>query len=486
MATNLKNKIDDLPDLQDQLPDLNNELPDLPKEEEKSTAEKIKGYLGKAAKGVLDVFDYPYSNVAAPAIAYGLTKYTGKPVYKEGEYKGIGVNVDAPRPTEMLERVGLGIPEGYHLSDVFPQIKRGSALDITTSSLPKAALDIAADPLTYISGPLSSAAKAARTQAGVLPTLTKAANVVVNPAEEFLRYRANSLYKKAFEDVDRFAVQNNKKLLPSTLLKESKFSGDMTQAVEKIRDLNDEAGLRIGKIYDQASEAGAKVNLLESLKPAMEFASELRKKLTPEASQLAQQIDDRVLYMWEKSGGIAPIKDVHETKSFINQLITSSGFTEGTDHTLTTKARKALSSDLSSAEKEAVKNIDKDLYKDLLDANKIYSSTDLDIRNKMEQISNKVSERRPLLQPTQVDMMLLGGALAEGAIDSGINGAKYPLGALLLKKLGTAFSSTQGRTQRASLYQGLQQNRLGLLQPTLNKAAREGYWSLMNKKGEEE
>lgn len=453
--------------------------------------ESIPKYLQKAGQAL----DYVRGATTGPALAYGLEKLTGKDVYNDKERQGaLSMTASYPEPGELLKRAGLQIPRGPSVSDYLPGAK-GHWYDLSPGDVADFALTVGTDPLTYLSGGLSAVAKEGAAK-GALPALARGvglaneaglnkagrvANAVLNPIEGLQRARSRGLYQKAFEEVDRFAKQEGKAIAPSKILQDAKFSGGMTEAAEKLAEVNKQTGERIGSILDEASQKGATVPLMDAMQPAMDFASELRKKATPEAAALAKEIDDRILYAWQKTGGDMSAKEATELKSFVNQLIKDSGYAQGTEASLSTKAKKAISSDLAQGVEEAVKKVDPNLHKELLEANKLYGSTSPLVTDKVTQIGNRVAERRGPLDLTAVDLMLLGAG-AGGAALNGQEPAGGAFGALLLKKGITGLTSTSGRTLRGKMADSIGRGSRGVL----DSAARNTWSNIAREKEKEQ
>lgn len=447
----------------------------------------------KAVTGVGKALDVGRGAITAPILAAGLEFVTGKDVYKPSEQlQAINpTNLQSyPTASELYERAG--VPEGAKVSDYLP-VKKDSFFDFTLRGAGGLGTDIAIDPLTYLSGGLSAAAKGAAkktalqkgiqklglaTDAG-LTRSGKFANMVVNPIEELSKWRANKNYSKAFEELDRFAKQEkNATLAPSKIFKDLNFVGGMDNAVEKLREINKQAGQGIGKVLNEVSEKAPKIDLYDdAFKDALNFSKELRNQPFPEAAQLAKDIDDRILYAWEKSPDGLTVSAANELKSKINQLIKDSGFAQSTDATLSTQAKKVISKDLAESVQKAVEKADPKKYAELQKLNELYKSTSGSVADKAEQISNKVQERRGPWGLTQVDLALLGLGGGAGYQQGGGEGAA--MGALGAKFLGRGLMTTQGRTMR-----GAMANKLSGL--PVSTPLRRGVWESIKPEGEQE
>lgn len=398
----------------------------------------------------------------------------------------LSLQAPAPTPVELAERKWGAFPTGPRVSDIYPPAK-GKWYDATTKGAIDTALTAATDPATYESMGLSAAAKGGT---GMLAKLARAlgmanesgltgagrvANAVVNPAESFLGNRAKNSYKNAFEKVDRFAEQNGKTIVPSTLLRKEGFVGGMDSATQAVKDMNENAGSKIGDIISQADSQGVKVPLLESLQPAMEKASQLRSLGTEEATKLATDIDNRVMELVQAHGENAPIGKVQEVKKFLDDLIKDSGYAQGPEAALSTQARKQVASKGLKPGIEAA--IPEALQPAFKQAKQVYSSTAPLVTDKMAQISNQAKELRGAFGLSDVDLMLMGLGGAGGFALNGPQGSgEGALGALALKKFGNALRSTAGRT-----FTGRALDMAGpLTGGATDIGLRRGAWSLLN------
>lgn len=458
---------------------------------DESTLGKLKRAAGTGLAAVGKAGAYLQGATVSPLVALGTEAATGKPVFNGEEYlRSLNpTNTESyPSPTEMLKRGGVEIPRGPKVSDVFPSVK-DKWYDASAGGAADFALNTATDPATYLSVGLSAAAKGGK-EAGTLAKLARAAgladesgltkmgsrvNLAVNPVESYMQSRAGKLYGKAFEDVDRVAAEQGKALKPSELLRESGFQGGAGEAEKRLEQINQQAGAASGHVLSEASKEGATVPLLETFKPAMEYASELRKKPYAEAAQLADQIDARIQYALEKSGGATSAAEANQLKSDLNGLIKDSGFAQGTEASLTNQSRRALSTDLGAGVRQSVGQVSPELGQELGKQWERYASTSPSVRDKLAQIAAQVQQKRGPFGFTAVDAMLLGGGVLGDK--TGYEGAgNSALGALLLKKLHRGATSIEGRTLRGSVA-----NRIGNAGGTVDTALRQGVWDNLKK-----
>ena len=383
---------------------------------------------------------------------------TGRDIVKEGDWDR-AMSGQAPGTAQYIENAG--IPEGATLGDAIPAIK-GKWFDPSVRGVAGFVGDVALDPLTYLSGGVSALAKSGTTESKLLKALqlankegkiTKAGNVaqkVLNPIESFNKYRSDKNYASAFSKADKVSKSEGNAYKISDILKSEGFMGDSAKAAERVVEINKSAGQEIGDILKEAQAKGAKVDLTKSFDESLDVAKELRKLSAPEAKKLADEIESRVLGVWETHGSSAPIDIIQQEKSFINDLIGKTGFASGDEAALTTKAKKAISSSLASGNEAAVKSIDKDLYDRLKKANSMYSSTNKEIQKAMTGIGGQVAEANGMFGGSKVDAILMGLGLAGGSASGGASFAPYAA-----KKLGQAALSTEGKSIRGAIGKGI-------------------------------
>lgn len=393
-------------------------------------------------------------------VAGGLEALTGKELVNIKDV----MTGQAPSSAEIMQR--LGVPEGYSLSNIIPAMysesgegmafQKGGLLDPSVRGAGGLALDIVSDPLTYLTGGLSAAGKA-----GKLGRIGKAAEAALTPIGTMAGKRSPKLYKKAFEAVDTNLKPLNKPYSVAEILSKEKFKGNMMEAVDKISEINQRVGTEQGSILKKAAEKGAVVDLTKEFEPALQYAQEIKNLPTPEAAKLAEEIENRIMYAWEKTGGSMPVDEANKLKSFINDRIKDSGFAAGEEAGLSVQAKKAIAGDLSEGVKKAVSSVDEKLGKELLSKNKLYSSTSSQVQDELFKQAKTVKERREGLLGTgvtTVDLMLAGMGAQTGQ-----------WAPLAVKKAGEAAMSTKGRTSRAALGKLLEEQK-SVVDPVLRQA----------------
>jgi hypothetical protein len=220
--------------------------------------------------------------------------------------------MNAPTTSEYMDRAG--VPEGAKVSDFvggyaepgkgrFLRPEKGGMLDPSVRGVAGFAGDVALDPLTYLSGGLSAAAKTGKAQkllqllklqeqSGALSGVGKAANVVLNPTELYAKGSAVRNYGKAFNYIDKQFPENPQTV--AELMRQQGYVGTASGAAEKIADLSKKTGIDIGNILDEATKKGATVDMNTALAPALKKAAEIRSLGTTTAHSMANQIENEV------------------------------------------------------------------------------------------------------------------------------------------------------------------------------------------------
>jgi len=406
--------------------------------------------------------------------------------------KGEGAGTD-----EYLDRAG--VPKGASLSDAVPGIysktgtgfalKKGGMLDPSVRGAAGFVGDVALDPLTYLSGGLSTVAKGGESAAlkalllaneKGLTTGGRVANAVLNPIETLSRKGATSAYTKAFERVD------GKLDKPETLGKiaqETGFWGSPSSAADHFEKVNQKAGQEIGDIMQQAADKGASIDIETALQPAREQAQKLRALGTPEGTNLADQIEARIDQLKEANTATGtygakrlmrlPVDEANKVKSNLNSF---TNFNPSDVDAIANQGRKAIASPLSSSIKGAVSDADQELFDRLMQANDRFSSTSPKVQKKFENFAAQTAQQRGPFGVTKVDAMLGGLGLSSSAA-----GHSEGLAPLVLKKMMDATQSFEGRTARGALLNKVGQNSSGLT----DEALRQALWlEALKKQGE--
>lgn len=406
----------------------------------------------KAPGAYADAMHFAQKYGVSMPLAAGLAAVTGK---KYSDLMG-----DDSRPAQILERAGYGIPKGPALVSG-PKIP-GTLANVHAGDVGNMVLNEATDPMTYGAGLINKLARAKDAS-----LLARGANAIANPIEAYNTARAESLYGKAFEDVNRVAKLNQKPIMPSELLRESGFVGGPASAENKLVDIRNQAGKELGNIRRQADTRGVTGNIWTDVVPEARIeAMELRKLRNPDYDKIADAITDRANYAMDRTPPPwdVPFSSLGAEKSALDARVArGGGFGLGYEAADTTQAQEAMANAYRLAEDRALKRGAPDLAPIFQRQKQIYSSAAPVVSDKAETVAARVANRRGLLEPTQVDMMLGGSSL--------ISGDPSGLGALAFKKGATAWMGTAGRTARGYVANKVANaGRYGLLDSTVRSA----------------
>lgn len=294
------------------------------------------------------LLDVPRALVGGPLTAEALQKLTGKQAANWEEW-GNGLNPTNlqrfPSSNEMMKRVG--IPEGAKLSDYaniyapkgspWYMPEKGGALDPTLRGAGGFGVDVATDPLTYLSLGASAAAKAAakqrvsvqvaeelaRQNAGPLGKVTQAAgrgveNIgdvatalpqaltegvdksalgpaaisMANAPSKLVQWAGKKLYQGPVLGVEHEGAKYGKEGVANTLFdlgitspkNLTEKTGEATTALMNARN----------KILEQAGQKGAVVPMSEATGKARQAVSDLRQIQDKDAHALADQLEAKL------------------------------------------------------------------------------------------------------------------------------------------------------------------------------------------------
>jgi len=153
-------------------------------------------------------------------------------------YKG-----EAPSTSGFLEKVGA--PEGPSLYGIPARDAAGFVGDV------------ALDPLTYLTGGVSTAGK--------LGNLGKVASKMVNPARGVSKAAGEVFFKSAFKPIDNALKKAGQKGVTSELMKEG-IGGSWEAMAKKVPQIQKDVGRRVASAVDDVEKAGVPMlnNLAQS------------------------------------------------------------------------------------------------------------------------------------------------------------------------------------------------------------------------------
>jgi len=384
-------------------------------------------------RGVGSALDYAGGNVRN-AVAQGADAALGTELTQEGDTMR-ALKGDAPSSSEYLGRGGM--EEGWK--------RTGAGL----------ALDIASDPLTYATLGIAPALKGASTVAKLgrmeklaegLKVLSGARNVgsldkilaaAQNPLEILTPKAGTAVYKSAFTPVETKIEQEmlGKKTPISEILMNEGFVGNSSQALEKVRKLNKEAGAQIG---DAVSAAEGKV-----LTPTDEIFSKSQQKIDelalskdPETRAMAEKLQENLDATMSNMGNVVDPKEALSLKRQIDSKLNSKAWKISESGTAKDQIYKQMAMDIKdNAIQMPLSNLpEQDLYNSVLKANKEFAATDKTVQKALLQQAKNESRRKAI---SVIDTGLAAGAIAS---------PQYMLPILAGKKAGQALGSTRGKT----------------------------------------
>lgn len=307
---------------------------------------KAKRAAATGLQGLGKFLGYLQGATVSPAIAAITETITGKDVYKPEEHlRALNpANLYSyPTPSQKLKEAGIKIPQGLELADT-GLVDKESPWNIGLSDT---AIDMATDPLTYLSLGLSSAAqKGTRTGAKILAeeaakasgkksllnmtkegikkavsapvkigekttnilglstpnNLTKAgeiANVLINPLEAAMLARGKKLYSQVYNPLNS---KTESSIRPSDILFDLEKTGGFTDEItDTLSNVRHGAGEALGTNYGASDllgqKYGEKVGYNKAVKKAMEIAKEGLSISNPEKRAAAIDLIERARKM---------------------------------------------------------------------------------------------------------------------------------------------------------------------------------------------
>lgn len=205
---------------------------------------------------------------------------------------------------EYLKRTGL--PEGYSLSDALSgmysdtgdewlKLKKGGALDPTARGAAGFVGDVALDPLTYLSGGLSAAAKGSIAGKGLLKgagkVAAKTANAFVNPLEH-LAVPGEAIYKSGLKKIDTRLIEKGQEPISDYLLKQGNW-GRLSKIQEGMQSRMDDLANQRSKLYSEVDASGAKIDPMQASKGAYDQVAHIAENpyMAPKAEKARDFLD---------------------------------------------------------------------------------------------------------------------------------------------------------------------------------------------------
>lgn len=396
---------------------------------------------------------------------------------KEGEWTK-ALKGQAPGGSEILQRVGM--PEGGALSEVLPSLysetgeglalQKGGALDPTTRGAAGLAIDIATDPMTYLTGGTS---KLAQTALKPIPKLGKVAitidkglSTVLNPIETLGSKAGKSLYKAGLKRTDQIASRYGKvgEIAPSEILWREGVTGSNKQIAKKSEALLEKLNQKREELLDSAGDVY--VDMDKATSPAEQLLREKLASKDPKiqrtAAALMSDIEDY------KNLKAVPEQDV--VREITSPLVTAKGDPIVTSVVETIPARPGITpkelsqmksnrySSIGSEaynqakqtplgkqyEKALAKGMKQETERSLGKAGKELAKTNAELGSLLTAASSLDKEA---LKETTRNMLTPVDAIAYGASKAASGSAEEGIKTFLLKKLADLSKETWTRTK---------------------------------------
>jgi hypothetical protein len=404
--------------------------------------------LPEIGEGALKVLGYP-GNLARGAIGGAYELATGRDdiVNAEDVLKG-----EAPGFSEMMNKADI-------LQD-YPK----------TRGVVGFGLDVATDPLTYLAGPISAAAKAEKAGLGI-----KALNAVVNPVEALgrgLERGGSAIYKSAFDKADRELATRYGKESIADILKAERFKGGMDEAALKADEINKAAGEELGALREYAGNLG-KMGTPSDLSRAEEVVKEYASSKIPSIKKIGSDLRDELESIKLGTEPMYPSEAAAQKKTLRDIIGGDSAFdaAKSAPERAQKRFNKALMSSYSEAENQAMGKLPEQEYQLYQELKKKYGATSKFIQNKLQKEGTKELNRTGVM-PSALDTAF--GTLALATAD------KPGLAALAAKKGRDILRMTPVKTRL-----GLGMEDLGVAaqnaSPYMSQAVRDALWIEMLK-----
>lgn len=316
----------------------------------------------------------------------------------------------APSSAQYLERGGVS--PGFTIPKDVPLVGGVTGRDVEGF-----ALDVGSDPLTL-------ASKAMRG---------------LRPAGKGIEKAGESMYKSGLKNVDKELVEKGKKPVADLLFKERK-TGSMAKLSKDAEQIGDRALKDRGTLYQEASDAGAVVDMTAAVKGARSKLREMR--ANPGMRATADKLEE-FLNKYEGEG-FADIQSVSDWKSALYDSLPESAFNNGRIKGPAKAFEKVLARDFKMAIESAADEVSPGLGKKISSANEKMGT----VLSAKKPMAREVRKAETPNNFTQVDAMwsglgALGGGMAGGSIGAPLGfGAAYGV-----KNAAKAMNTTGGRTR---------------------------------------
>ena len=238
--------------------------------------------MGEAALDVgMRGLDYAGGLVRTPVVGGVTGQLKADDIYR-------ALQGQAPSTSEFAERAG--VPEGGSLSDVIPgmysetggglPLQKGGWADPTLRGTGGMGVDVALDPLTYMSLGMAPALKGA----GAVAKAGRAAQGASTMLGRGMDKLGKMSYKAGLKKVDEYAAKYNKDgiIAPSEVLNKHQISGSAKNVERQADDVMSDLKIDYDRIVDEAAERGAEVDIRNALADAQAEVDKVLKAEKPD------------------------------------------------------------------------------------------------------------------------------------------------------------------------------------------------------------
>ncbi len=241
------------------------------------------------------------------------------------------LKANPPSTADYLERAG--VPAGYSMSDALSglysktgdglALKKGGMLDPTARGAAGFVGDVALDPLTYLSGGLSAAAKGGLegsrlAKAGQVAL--KTANAVVNPLDALVP-AGKTLYQSGLKNIDTRLVERGQEPVSDYLMKQGAW-GRLPTLQDNMKSRMGELAEQRQGLYQKIDNAGVQIDPHYASEGANNYISDLRdnRYMAPKADKLQEFVD------LGTSGGPMSVQKASEAKTSLYDALPATAF----------------------------------------------------------------------------------------------------------------------------------------------------------------
>ena len=319
----------------------------------------------------------------------------------------------APPTSEFLERAGVpetplseAVPGLYsETGEEWTKLQKGGIADPTLSGTLGFAGDILADPLTYVSGGASAAAKAGKP----LSAIQKASR----PVGSALQKTGESAYRFGLKNVDKkLATKFNSKKLSDVLLEENVTPGTVKSLEKKTKKLADKYASDREALYKRVADKGELVDMENATKDTLEYINKEIAQAPPKSDKVAklERLKEQIKGYGEQN---VPIDLASKWKTDLYNDLPASAFDElGRLTNEGKKVNKMLSQDIKDAIVKAGNRAEKGLGDEINKVNENWGA----ILNSQRPLRTEINKAATKNIITSVDPIVLAATGVPGLV----------------------------------------------------------------------